>query len=88
MSTRPKMVLFGGEKDGWETEISAEDVPKVFYVVPHEDEGKVSACKSKTAKLEMRDKLARLAYRYEPSLSSPHRFQMNRAPELDRIPKS
>jgi hypothetical protein len=79
------MILVGGAKDGWETEISPQDRPDVFYVVPYEDEAKISACKSPRAKLEMRDRLARLAYRFDPDQSSANRFLMRRTPELDRV---
>lgn len=85
MADKPKMILFGGEKDGWETEISPLDRPDVFYVVPYGNENQIAACKSNRAKLELRDKLAVLAYRFDPEHSTADRFIMRRAPELDRV---
>lgn len=84
---RPKMELWAGEKDGWETEMSPDDRPKVFYAVPHADEPKIGACKSTRAKLEMRDKLAILAYEFDPQRSSETRYLMVRRPALDRVPQ-
>jgi hypothetical protein len=82
---RSKMVLMGGEKDGWEVEISEDDRPDVFYVVPAADDGRVGDCKTNKAKLEMRNKLAVLAYKFNKESSNPNRFKMDRAPELDRV---
>lgn len=80
-----KMVLWGGEKDGWEVTLSSKDRPDVFFAVPHGDESKITACKSNRAKLELRDSLARLAYKFDPEQSTDDRFRMVRCPELDRV---
>lgn len=88
MSKTIKMVLVNGERDGWEVDISDADLPTVFYVVPHEDEGKIGACKSTLAKQEMRDKLATLAYQLDPDRSDDTHSRLYRAPELDRVPQT
>jgi hypothetical protein len=85
----PRMQLFGGEKDGYgrdgELVIPATSRPDVFYVVPNLDEDKVSRVKSKQAKIELRDKLAVLAYKFDPDESSTDHFKMMRCPELDKV---
>jgi hypothetical protein len=85
----PRMELFGGEKDGYgrdgELMIPESSRPDVFYVVPNLDEDKLSKAKSKQAKIELRDKLATLAYKFDPDLSSAEHFKMMRCPELDRV---
>lgn len=87
MGAEPKIVLYGGEKDGWEDDIDPADRPDVYYMIPYADEGKLSCIKSNRERLELRDKLATLAYRYDPARSSANRFRMYRAPELDRVPQ-
>lgn len=79
-----KMYLYGGEQDGLDIPISESSLPKVFYVVPHEDQVKVEAAKGKQAKLEMRDKLAVLAYEYDEQRSDAEHFRMYRNPALDK----
>jgi hypothetical protein len=87
MAARTKMILWGGEKDGWETEISPADRPDVFYVVPHSDEHRLQGLKSNQARLELRAELAVLAYKYDPEhlQSTSYRFIMTRTPALDRV---
>lgn len=85
---RTKMILWGGEKDGWEAEISPDDRPDIYYVVPYADEHQIIAAKTNQAKLETRDRLAVLAYQFCPEMSSSYRFIMKRTPSLDRQPKA
>lgn len=85
----PKMILFGGEKDGHgqdgELTVSAKDRPDVFYAVPNLDEEKVTKTKGKDAKLVVRDKLACLAYEFDEESSSKDRFVMVRNAKLDKV---
>lgn len=85
MTTKSKVVLYGGEWDGWEDEMSAEDRPDVYYAVPRADEGKLGCVKSNRERLELHDKLAVLAYKFDSKKSSANRFRMYRTPELDRV---
>jgi hypothetical protein len=85
MGVKPVMVLFGGERDGWDTEIDPAYRPDVYYVVPHEDQNKIDACKSSVAKREMCDRLAVLAYEFDPEQSTLTRFVMVRRPQRDRV---
>lgn len=88
----PRMELYGGEKDGYgrdgELTIPASSRPDVFYVVPNLDEDKLKLAKTKQAKIDLRDKLAVLAYKFDPDLSSANHFRMNRCPELDKVSQS
>lgn len=84
-----KMQLFGGEKDGMgqdgELSISSKDRPDVFYAVPNLDEDKIKKTRGNDAKREMRDRLAILAYKFDPTDSDDKRYKMKRAPELDKV---
>jgi hypothetical protein len=84
-----KMVLAGGEKDGYgidgELTISAAHRPKVFYAVPNLDEDKIKKVHGKQAKLELRDRLAVLAYEFDETASSTERFVMVRNAKLDKV---
>ena len=84
-----KMVLYGGEKDGQgmdgELMISAAHRPKVFYAVPNLDEDKIKKTQGKQAKLELRDRLAVLAYEFDESVSDAEQFVMVRNAKLDKV---
>jgi hypothetical protein len=84
-----KMVLTGGEKDGLgqngELLVEETDRPEVFYAVPNLDEDKIKKTRGLNAKHEMRDKLAVLAYKFDPDKSTSSRSLMRRAPELDKV---
>lgn len=84
-----KMQLFGGEKDGYgqngELNIPAAQRPDIFYVVPNLDDEKIKQIKGNVAKRELRDKLAVLAYKFDPDTSSTTHFKMRRCPELDKV---
>jgi len=84
-----KMVLVFGEKDGHgqdgELTVSPEDRPDVFYAVPNLDEDKITKTKGNDAKRELHDKLACLAYQFDPEASSPERFVMKRNASLDKV---
>lgn len=80
-----KMQLFGGEKDGWDTTISPSSRPDVYYAVPNLDEDLVKKVRKAEAKQELREKLAVLAYKFDPDTSSTNHFKMVRCPELDRV---
>lgn len=85
----PKMVLYGGEKDGLgingELIVSADSRPDVFHAVPNLDEDRIKKAKGDTAKTELRNRLAVLAYRYDPERSTANHFKFYRAPELDKV---
>lgn len=80
-----KMVLMGGEKDGWDCDISSDTRPDVFYAVPNTDEEKIKKTKGTDAKHQLRDQLAVLAYKFDPVSSTGDRFRMNRCQELDKV---
>lgn len=80
-----KMVLLMGEKDGDSLELPPTDVPQIFYAVPNLDDQKIADTKGNDAKIELRDKLAVLAYKYDPVRSNPDVFVMVRTPELDKV---
>ena len=81
----PIMECVGGEKDGYELKISASDRPDVFFATPNLDEEKIRNTKGNDAKRELRDRLAVLAYQFDPAVSTEERFRMRRCPELDKI---
>ena len=85
----PKMVCFGGEKDGLgmngELTVSASERPDVFYAVPNLDEDTIKKVRGNTAKQQLREKLSILAYKYDPDVSTAARYVMRRCPELDRV---
>ena len=83
-----KMYLFGGEKDGDVVPISAEDRPDVFFAVPNLDMDKITKTKGTEAKRETRDRLAILAYQFDPQASGPNRFVMRRNAALDKVRSS
>jgi len=85
----PKMVLFGGEKDGMgqDGELTidgANDCPNVFYAVPLADEERIRMTKGVEAKRKMRDRLAVLAYEFDARASTATTFIMRRRPSLDK----
>lgn len=84
-----KMVLFGGEKDGYgmngELNVTPEDCPEVFYAVPNADEDRIKKTKGAEAKRELREKLSVLAYQLSEDASTPERFVMVRNADLDRV---
>lgn len=82
------MQLFNGEKDGWSAEVSLDARPDVFYAVPNLDEDLIKKTRSTHAKSELRDKLAVLAYKFDPDRSTAKHFRMVRCPELDRVRQS
>lgn len=82
---KSRMVLTNGEKDGLELPISPSDVPQVFYAVPNIDDEKITKTKGNAAKLELRDKLAVLAYRLDVTNSTSEVFRMVRTPSLDKV---
>ena len=79
------MVCFGGEKDGLELSLSDDDAPDLYFALPNADEDKVKKIKGNEAKRELRDKLATLAYKFDPHSSTQDRFVMRRRPELDKV---
>ena len=79
------MVCFGGEKDGLELSLSDDDAPDLYYALPNADEDKVKKTRGNEAKRELRDKLAILAYKFDPHSSSQDRYVMRRRPELDKV---
>ena len=83
--TTVTMSLVGGEKDGLELALSDDDRPDVYYALPNLDEEKVKKTKGNEAKRELRDKLAVLAYKFDPFVSTQDRFVMRRTPELDKV---
>jgi hypothetical protein len=83
--SRIKVVLEGGEKDGLELELSHSDVPQIYYAVPNLDDDKIKNTKGNDTKRELRDKLAVLAYKYDPLSSGPGIYRMIRAPHLDKV---
>jgi hypothetical protein len=83
-----RMVLVNGELDGWDREVSCSDIPQVFYGVPAYEEKRITDTRGTDAKQALRDKLATLAYKYSPTLSTPECFKLVRAPELDKVVKS
>lgn len=82
---KSRMVLTNGEKDGLELPISASDVPQVFYAVPNLDDEKIIKTRGNAAKLELRDKLAVLAYKLDITNSTSEIFRMIRTPSLDKV---
>lgn len=82
----PKMQLMGGEKDGLEIPMRrANDRPDIFFAVPNHDDEKIRKIKGTTNKLELRDKLAVLAYEFDPESSDEETFRMNRTPAKDKV---
>lgn len=86
--TMSYMELIGGEKDGYRVKLSSSSRPDVFYAVPSLDEVKIRNTKGNTAKSELRDRLAVLAYKFNGETSTDSLFRMDRAPELDRVPNN
>jgi hypothetical protein len=88
---KSKMVLHGGEKDGYgqdgELFIRVEDCPTVFYAVPNIDEERIRATHGTDAKRELRDKLAILAYEFDGEASTDDCLVMRRNPKLDKVIK-
>jgi hypothetical protein len=86
-----KMILYGGEKDGYgqdgELKLSARDRPDVFYAVPNADDERIRTTRGNDAKRELRDRLAVLAYEYDPTDQAEHPdvFVMRRNPSLDKV---
>jgi hypothetical protein len=81
-----KMQLFGGELDGWEKKnVSPAARPDVFYGIPRDDEEKIKAVRSPSAKQELKEKLAVLAYKYDEETSTANHYKMRRCCELDRV---
>lgn len=86
--SKVRLELVGGEQDGYSRELSADQIPQVFYAVPPADEEKIKATKGNDAKGVLRDKLAVLAYKYDGVKSTPGVFRMVRTPALDKVVKS
>lgn len=85
MTNKITMVLMGGEWDGETRELDHADIPQIFYAVPLAELDRIKATKDNDAKRELRDKLAVLAYKYDPVGSLPDCFRMVRTPELDKV---
>ena len=79
------IVCMGGEKDGLELTLPDDLRPDVYYALPNLDEEKVTKIRGAKAKHELRDRLSRLAYRFDPDSSTEDRRVMRRTPELDRV---
>lgn len=79
------MTLVGGEKDGLELSLSDDDAPDLYFALPNADEDKIKKTRGNEAKRELRDKLAILAYKFDPHSSSQDRYVMRRRPELDKV---
>ncbi len=79
------LVLIGGEQDGLEVPgISAQECPHIFYAVSIADQDKIRTTRGNNAKRELRDRLAYLAYQYDPLVSTHDRFVMRRRADLDK----
>lgn len=76
------MILLGGEKDGTEIKVSNSH-PDVFYAVPNADESRIKVVRGRL-KAELQTQLSVLAYRFDATRSTPTRYVMCRAPELDK----
>ena len=81
------MVLMMGEKDGLEITISPEDRPDIYYAVPNLDMEKIKSTHGNEAKRELRDRLAVLAYKFDPLTSTEERPVMRRNAALDKVLK-
>lgn len=79
------MVCMGGEKDGLELSLSDDDAPDLYFALPNADEDKIKKTRGNEAKRELRDKLATLAYKFDPHSSTQDRYVMRRRPELDKV---
>ena len=82
----PELQLVGGEQDGHTVRVATSNCPEVFYAVPLADVEKIRAASGNLNRLILRDKLARLAYRFDKILSIEGRVELRyvRAPELDK----
>ena len=80
--------LMGGERDGTVLKISAKvGRPDVYYAIPNADEALIKDAKEAAAKVEMRQKLSRIAYRFEKAVTKSGigvEYQYVRTPELDK----
>ena len=79
------MVCMGGEKDGLELSLSDDDAPDLYFALPNADEDKIKKTRGNEAKRELCDKLATLAYKFDPHSSTQDRYVMRRRPELDKV---
>ena len=84
----PTIQLFGGERDGTVLKLSAKvGRPDVYYAIPNADEALIKDAKEAAAKVEMRQKLSRIAYRFEKAVTKSGigvEYQYVRCPELDK----
>ena len=80
--------LFGGERDGTVLKLSAKvGRPDVYYAIPNADEALIKDAKEAAAKVEMRQKLSRIAYKFEKAITKSGvdvEYQYIRTPELDK----
>ena len=82
----PELQLVGGEQDVHTVRVATSNCPEVFYAVPLADVEKIRAASGNLNRLILRDKLARLAYRFDKILSIEGRVELRyvRAPEMDK----
>lgn len=84
----PTIQLFGGERDGTVLKLSAKvGRPDVYYAIPNADEALIKDTAEAAAKVEMRQKLSRIAYRFEKAVTKSSvgvEYQYIRCPEMDK----
>lgn len=84
----PQIQLMGGERDGTVLKLSAKvGRPDVYYAIPNADEALIKDAKEAAAKVEMRQKLSRIAYRFEKAVTKSGigvEYQYVRCPEMDK----
>lgn len=81
----PQIQLFQGEHDGDVIKITI-DRPDIFYAVPSEAEEKIKAAIGAKAKLDLRQKLSTMAYKFDKVINRTGiglEYQYVRSPELD-----
>ena len=59
----------------------------MYYAVPNLDVAKIKCTHGHDAKRELRDRLAVLAYKFDPLTSTAERFVMRRTATLDKALK-
>jgi hypothetical protein len=82
----PDLQLVGGEQDGHTVKVATSNMPEVFYAVPLADVEKIRSAHGNLNRLILRDKLARLAYRFDKIISIDGHVELRyvRAPEKDK----
>ena len=84
----PQIQLFYGERDGTVLKLSAKvGRPDVYYAIPNADEALIKDTQDATAKVEMRQKLSRIAYKFHKAVTKSGigvEYQYTRCPEMDK----